>query len=94
MTTEDIIIAIFCCVDEPMPNLPKHRQARLSASELVPIGLLVAVKGGYFRAFDRWLRRDDAHLFGGLPNVPACIGCWWPIRSGVSRSWPRPASLR
>jgi hypothetical protein len=68
MTTEDIIIAIFCCVDEQMPNLPKHPQARLYPSELVTVGLLFALKGGHFRAFDRWVRRDYAELFGGLPE--------------------------
>jgi hypothetical protein len=48
--------------------MPKHPQASLYPSELVTIGLLVALKDGYFRAFYRWLERDYAALFAGLPE--------------------------
>jgi len=51
-----------------MGTVPKHPQATLWPSELVTIGLLFALKGGYFRAFYRWLKRDDAVLFGSLPE--------------------------
>jgi hypothetical protein len=34
----------------------------------VTIGLLFALKGGPFRSFYRWLARDHAALFGGLPE--------------------------
>jgi hypothetical protein len=68
MTTTDIIIHLFCLVDDRMQDQPKHPQAILYPSELVTIGLLFALKGGYFRAFARWLHRDYADLFGGLPD--------------------------
>jgi hypothetical protein len=68
MTTEDIIIQMFCIVDDEMKDMPKHSQARLYPSELVTIGLLFAIKGGHFRAFYRWLNRDYANLFAGLPE--------------------------
>jgi hypothetical protein len=68
MTTEDIIIHIFCLVDELMPAIAKHPQAKLYPSELVTIGILFALKGGHFRAFYRWLKRDYDRLFGGLPD--------------------------
>ena len=68
MTTEDFIIELFCWVDDQMGEVEKHPQARLYPSELVTIGLLFALKGGYFRAFYRWLARDFAALFGGLPE--------------------------
>jgi len=68
VTTEDIIIHIFCKVDDKMPDLPKHSQAKLYPSELVTIGLLFALKGGHFRAFYRWLKRDYDNLFAGLPD--------------------------
>ena len=57
MTTELIIIAIFCLVDDRMPMIQKHRQAKLYPSEVVTIGILFALKGGHFRAFYRWLKR-------------------------------------
>jgi hypothetical protein len=68
VTTEDFIITLFCEVDDRMSSRPRHPQARLWPSELVTIGLLFALKGGYFRAFYRWLQRDYAALFGGLPE--------------------------
>jgi hypothetical protein len=68
MTTLDIIIHIFCLVDDELKDLPKHRQAKLYPSEVVTIGLLFALKGGHFRAFYRWLRRDYDDLFAGLPD--------------------------
>jgi len=54
MTTEDIIIHVFCLVDDRMQEIPKHNQAKLYPSELVTIGLLFALKGGHFRTFYRW----------------------------------------
>ena len=68
MTTEDIITLIFVEVDEAMPNLAKHPQAKLYPSELVTIGILFALKGRGFRAFYRWLKRDYDVLFAGLPE--------------------------
>lgn len=68
MTTEDIIIHIFCQVDEHLPTLSKHPQAKLYPSELVTVGILYALKGGHFRAFYRWLKRDYDELFAGLPE--------------------------
>src|SRR5436305_7721442 len=68
MTTEDIIIQIFCIVDDEMKNMVKHTQAILYPSELVTIGILFALKGGHFRAFYRWLKRDYEQLFAGLPE--------------------------
>jgi hypothetical protein len=68
MTTEDIIIHIFIEVDEQLPYIPKHPQAKLYPSELVTIGILFALKGSSFRAFFRWLKRDYDALFAGLPD--------------------------
>lgn len=68
MTTTDIITHLFCLVDDRMQEQRKHPQAILYPSEIVTIGLLFALKGGYFRAFARWLHRDYAALFTGLPD--------------------------
>jgi hypothetical protein len=64
MTTEDIILHIFCLVDDRLLDLPMHSQAKLYPSELVTIGILFALKGGFFRAFYRWLKRDYGDWFG------------------------------
>ncbi len=71
MTTELIIILIFCAVDSGMGYVPKERNAKLYPSEVVTIGVLFALKGGHFRAFYRWLKRDYAALFAGLPERSA-----------------------
>jgi hypothetical protein len=68
MTTEEIITSIFIEVDDTLPALKKHSQAKLYPSELVTIGLLFALKGVSFRAFYRWLKRDYVGLFTGLPE--------------------------
>ncbi len=68
MTTEDIIIHIFYLVDEQLPPISKHPQAKLYPSELVTVGILFALKGSHFRAFYRWLKRDYEVLFAGLPE--------------------------
>jgi len=64
MTTGDIILHIFCGVDNHLPELEKHPQASLYPSELVTIGILFSLKGGSFRAFYRWLKRDYGDWFG------------------------------
>ena len=64
MTTGDIILHIFDLVDDNLPKIPKHPQAKLYPSELVTIGILFSLKGGYFRAFYRWLKRDYGDWFG------------------------------
>jgi hypothetical protein len=68
MTTEDLLIQLFCLVDDAMQDKAKHSQAKLYPSELVTLGILFALKGGHFRAFYRWLSRDYADLFAGLPE--------------------------
>lgn len=68
MTTEEIIISIFIDVDDKLPVIEKHRQAKLYPSEVVTIGILFALKGVGFRAFYRWLKRDYEALFAGLPE--------------------------
>jgi len=93
VTTEDIIIHIFCKVDDSMPDLKKHPQAKLYPSELVTIGLLFALKGGFFRAFYRWLQRDYASLFAGLPDRTRLQRLWPHTRIGLKASWlNRPSS--
>jgi hypothetical protein len=64
MTTEDIILHIFYLVATSLPAIPKHSQAKLYPSELVTIGILFALKGGHFRAFYGWLKRDYGDWFG------------------------------
>ena len=64
MTTEDIILHIFYHVATSLPEIRRHSQGKLYPSELVTIGILFALKGGYFRAFYRWLKRDYGDWFG------------------------------
>lgn len=68
MTTQDIITLIFIYVDDKLPDIKKHSQAKLYPSEVVTIGILMALKGVSFRAFYRWLKRDYQGLFPDLPE--------------------------
>jgi hypothetical protein len=58
MTTDNIILHIFYLVVTSLPAIPRQSQAKPYPSELVTIGILSALKGGYFRALYRWLERD------------------------------------
>ena len=68
MTQENFIIELFCRVDDMLPKMPEHIQAKLSLSELVTIGLLFALKGASQHAFYRWLRQNWIDLFPALPE--------------------------
>jgi hypothetical protein len=68
VTTEDFIISLFCLVDDRMGKVEKRSDALLYSSELVTIGLLYALKGGFFRALYLWLKRDFENLFVTLPD--------------------------
>jgi len=68
VTQEQFIIELFCRVDDMLPQAQEHRQAKLSRSELVTLGLLLALKGVSQRAFYRWLRQNWTGLFPTLPE--------------------------
>ena len=68
MNTEDFIIDLFCRIDDKMKNIPNNSQAALMPSELVTIAMMFALKGVGQRAFYRWLQRDYASFFPGLPE--------------------------
>jgi hypothetical protein len=68
MSSESIIIGVFCRTDDRLGPLPKEPQALLYPSEIVTIGLRFALKAQGQRAFYRWLSRDWRHLFPKLPE--------------------------
>lgn len=68
MTQEQFITELFCRVDDMLPNMQEHFQAKLSKSELVTLGLLFALKGVSQRAFYRWLENNWLELFPDLPE--------------------------
>ena len=67
MITMDFITALFYEVDEQLGAIPKHPEAHLWPSEVVPLGLFQALKGVGHRPFYRWLTRDSRPL---LPHLP------------------------
>ena len=68
MTTLDFITAFFYEGDEQLRAIPQHPEAHLWPSEIVPLGLLHALKGVGNRAFSRWLTRDSCALFPRFPE--------------------------
>lgn len=68
MSTDDFIIELFCRIDDQLKSLEKHSQSKFSASELVTVGMLFALKGVGQRAFYRWLERDYGEWFPELPE--------------------------
>jgi hypothetical protein len=69
MSTEEIIIRLFCSVDDLIGPVKKRSDAHLYDSEIVTIGLLFSLKGGRYRAFYRWLNANYRALFPKLPDV-------------------------
>jgi hypothetical protein len=68
MPTNEIIIRLFCMVDDQLDLVNKRSDAHLYPSEIVTIGLLFALKGGRFRAFHRWLAANYRSWFPNLPE--------------------------
>src|SRR5919108_4759221 len=68
MLTDEIIIRLFCMVDNQLGAVNKRSDAHLYVSEIVTIGLLFALKGGRFRAFYRWLDKNYRAWFPQLPE--------------------------
>ena len=67
MSTEDILLRLFCSVDQEMADVKKRPDAHLYPSEIVTIGLMFALKGGKYRPFYRWL---DANFHLWFPTLP------------------------
>lgn len=68
VTQENFIIELFCRVDDMLPKMQEHIQAKLSLSELVTLGLLFALKGNSQHSFYRWIRNNWVDLFPTLPE--------------------------
>src|ERR671923_158 len=68
MLTDEIIIRLFCMVDNQLGAVNKRSDAHLYVSEIVTIGLLFALKGGRFRPFYRWLDKNYRVFFPKLPE--------------------------
>ena len=68
VTQEHFIIELFCRVDDMLPKMREHNQAKLSRSELVTLGLLLALNGASQRSFYRWIRQNWKQLFPALPE--------------------------
>lgn len=71
MATEEIIIRLFCMVDDRLGPVNKRSDAKLYESEIVPIALVFSLRGGQYRRFYRWLHAN--------------YGCFFPNRPEVSR---------
>jgi hypothetical protein len=74
MPTDELIIRLFCIVDDRLESvnrgqLTKRADAHLYPSEIVTIGLLFALKGGRYRAFYRWLAANYRMFFPSLPDL-------------------------
>lgn len=69
MSTEEIIIRLFCMVDDVIGPVKKRSDAHLHDSEIVTIGLIFSLKGGRYRGFYCWIHANYLNLFPKLPDV-------------------------
>lgn len=93
MTTAELIIGIFCTVDNQMRTVAKHPQAELYPSEVVTLALLYALKGGSKRAFYRWLTRDWQPFFPNLPHRTRLFRLFNTHRDWAERFYAQPTML-
>jgi hypothetical protein len=68
LSTYDLIVELFCRIDDQMREVQKDPRAHLYPSEIVTLGVLFVLKGKGARAFHRWLRNNYLHLFPCLPE--------------------------
>jgi hypothetical protein len=68
MPTDELIIRLFCMVDDQLSDVKNRPDALLCPSEVVTIGLVFTMKGGHYRAFYRWLKANYQHFFPRLPE--------------------------
>jgi hypothetical protein len=68
MTKMDFITELYCRIADDLMEERKHAQAVLWPSEIIPLGLLHALKGVSNRAFYRGLTRDYGGLFPRGPE--------------------------
>lgn len=68
MPTDELIIRLFCMVDDRLSDVKNRPDALLCPSEVVTIGLVFTLKGGHYRAFYRWLKANYCHFFPRLPE--------------------------
>jgi hypothetical protein len=69
MPTDDIIIHLFCMVDDALHDVNNRPDAHLHPSEVVTIGLLFSLKGGRYRSFYRPLQANYGYFFPALPHL-------------------------
>jgi len=93
MSTEELIIDLFCRVDAVLGDEPKHPQAKLYPSETVTLALLYALKGTGGRAFYRWLCRDYRPLFPALPERTRLFRLFVAHRAWADRFLGEPTLL-
>jgi len=68
VTTEDMVIGLFCRVDDRLGPVPQHPQAGLHLSEIITLGMLFALRRERQRRFYRWVSNNWRHLFPRLPE--------------------------
>ena len=68
MPTDEIIIRLFCMVDDQLHDVNNRPDAHLHPSEVVTIGLLFALRGDGPRRFYRWLANNYRSWFPRLPE--------------------------
>src|SRR3989441_2395835 len=93
MMTVEFITALFYEVDEQIGALPNHPEAPLGPSEVVPRGLLHALKGVGTRAFYRWLTRDYRALFPQLPERTRLFRLFTTHQDWTQVFWAAPTVL-
>ena len=93
MTQEEFIAQLFCRVDDAMTEVPKDPRAKLWPSELVTIGILLALRGQSQRRFYLWLWGNFRPLFPHLPERTRLFRLLIRYRAGAERFLAQPSLI-
>ena len=74
MSMEDMIIHLFCIIDDELADIKRHDQALLHPSETITIGVIYVLKSGGYHAFYRWLSKSDHTIKSERKASPIIAG--------------------
>jgi len=76
LPAEDFTLALFCRIDDELPDVQKPKLAYLYLSEVVTLGVLQVLRGEGWRAFYRWMKKELGALFPHLPEQSRLFRLW------------------
>ena len=92
MITENLIINLFCKIDDETKKIKKYPQSSLYPSEIITLAILFSIKGVGSRAFYRWLE-NWLYFFPKIPERTRLFRLFKTHQSWAKRFMANPTIL-